>query len=123
MTNYYLNLYKWYLATYNLVDDTDDLSPSDIKEFCESEISDDDKDVYLNTLNSYYQLTSNIGEDLGLIKVINLVDDFDEEIRESWNDFHVLEEHELDNQSIDDFVRWHNENYLSQIKRIFVEII
>lgn len=74
----------------------------------------------------YYQLNnSDTQESLGLIKAIKLVDNLDEEIRDSWNDFHVLEEHdlELDNCDIDDFVQWHNENYVSQIERIFVEVI
>lgn len=72
----------------------------------------------------YYQLTdSDTQENLGLIKAIKLVDNLDEEIEQSWNDFHVLEEHELDNCDIADFVQWHNENYVSQIERIFVEVI
>lgn len=78
----------------------------------------------------YFQL--NVFEEdnsVGIVRVTNVDDcnkkfvNWDEEVRESWDDFHVLEEHELDNYSIDDFVTWHNDKWVSQIERIFVEIV
>ena len=74
----------------------------------------------------YYQLTdSDGGEDLGIIKVTNVgeVANFDEEVKESWNEFHVLEEHDLDNCDVDEFVDWNNENRVTQIERVFLEIL
>ena len=74
----------------------------------------------------YYQLTdSDNGEDLGIIKVTNVgeVANFDEEVKESWNEFHVLEEHDLDNCDVDEFVDWNNENRVTQIERVFLEIL
>jgi hypothetical protein len=74
----------------------------------------------------YYQLTdSDSGEDLGIVKVTNVgeVANFDEEVKESWNEFHVLEEHDLDNCDVDEFVDWNNENRVTQIERVFLEIL
>ena len=31
-------------------------------------------------------------------------------------------ESDLDNYNVDDFVSWHNENWVTQIKRVFVEV-
>ncbi len=45
--NYYIKLYKWYLDTNNLKDDIDDITLGDIKCFCEEEITDDDKESFL----------------------------------------------------------------------------
>lgn len=76
----------------------------------------------------YYQLNdSESQESLGLVKIIgnsyNTLEKATEEISESWESFNKLEEHEGDHQSVDEFVEWHNANYVSQIERIFVEII
>lgn len=71
----------------------------------------------------YYQLKDyDTSEDLGLIRVTNIgeVPNFEEEVKESWNEFHLLEEHELDNSDVDEFVIWHNANRVTQIERIFV---
>jgi len=75
------------------------------------------------------------GDTCGLIRVtnfaegvaemdndMNIVDPLDEVI-ESWSEFNKDEEHELDPSSVDDFVEWHNENRLTQIERVFVEIV
>lgn len=74
----------------------------------------------------YYQLTdSDTGEELGIVKVTNVgeVPNFDDEVKESWNEFHVLEEHELDNCDVDEFVEWNNENRVTQIERVFLEVL
>ena len=74
----------------------------------------------------YYQLRDNDnGDELGIVKVTNVseVANFDEEVKESWNEFHDLEEHDLDRFDVDDFVDWHNENRVTQIERIFLEQI
>jgi len=75
------------------------------------------------------------GDTCGLIRVtnfaegvaemdndMNIVDPLDEVI-ESWSEFNKDEEHELDPSSVDDFVEWNNENRLTQIERVFVEIV
>lgn len=74
----------------------------------------------------YYQLTNSENNNiLGIVKVTNVgeVANFDEEVKESWVEFHDLEEHNLNNCDIDKFVDWHNENRVTQIERIFLEII
>ena len=75
------------------------------------------------------------GDTCGLVKVINIVEgvaemDNDmniidplEEIAESWSEFNKDEEHDLDPSSVDDFVEWNNENRVTQIERVFVEIV
>lgn len=74
----------------------------------------------------YYQLNdSESNESLGLVRCTNSneIVDFNEQIEESWNEFHYLEEHDLDKYSIEDFVQWHNEGYTSQIERFFITIL
>jgi hypothetical protein len=74
----------------------------------------------------YYQLTDNFdGTELGIVKVTNGGEsaNFEEEVTDSWNEFHVLEEHELDNCDVDDFVTWHNEGRVTQIERIYLEVL
>ncbi|NCX44999.1 MAG: hypothetical protein EBW74_11295 [Betaproteobacteria bacterium] len=51
------------------------------------------------------------------------VANFDEEVKESWIEFHDLEEHDLNRFDVDEFVDWHNENRVTQIERIFLEVI
>jgi hypothetical protein len=74
----------------------------------------------------YYELLDyETGESLGIVKPIGEqpfidIDGVKEELQKSWADFNKLEEHELDNQSVDDFVEWHNENWESQIERVFL---
>lgn len=77
------------------------------------------------------------GDTCGLVRVtktpleiVNKVMDADdyridpkEEIEESWTEFNQVEEHELDSYNVDDFVEWHNEGRVTQIERVFVEII
>lgn len=73
----------------------------------------------------YYILTDVEGEDLGMIKVTNVteVPNFEEEVSESWNEFHRLEEHGLDVYDINEFVDWHNETHASQIERIYFGVL
>jgi hypothetical protein len=75
------------------------------------------------------------GDTCGLVQVVNhtegiaeMDDDMNiidpkEEIEESWTEFNKYEEHELDSYSVDDFVEWHNESRVTQIERVFFEII
>ena len=65
------------------------------------------------------------GVTCGIIKVIQVDPNNDpkEEIEESWAEFNQVEEHDLDSNSVDDFVEWHNEGRVTQIERLFVEII
>jgi len=76
----------------------------------------------------YYELLDyETSESLGIVKQIFIdltnhlsARTFEEELQESWADFNKLQEHEFDNQSVDDFVEWHNENWQHQIERIFL---
>jgi len=74
---------------------------------------------------TYFELTDNedFNTTLGLVFTNSDSESDIEEIKESWHDFHVLEEHELDPYDIDDFVEWHNENYVTQIERFYVTIL
>lgn len=46
-----------------------------------------------------------------------------DELFEAWTDFNKLEETDCDNESVDEFVVWFNENYVTQIERVFEESI
>ena len=73
-----------------------------------------------------FELRDFVSDDsCGLIKVIHVDpnNNPEEEIKESWTEFNKDEEHELDAYSVDDFVGWHNENRVTQIERVFYEII
>ena len=76
-----------------------------------------------------YQLNDTSGESLGLVQssILNPSPEAhrkaEEEIEESWHDFHSLEEHELDPNDVDEFVTWHNENWETQIERVFINEI
>ncbi len=76
----------------------------------------------------YYQLHDSESEEiLGTVKVTNATECWKKEIchstevSESWDEFNRCEESELDNQSVDDFVIWNNENRVTQIERITLE--
>jgi len=45
------------------------------------------------------------------------------ELWEGWEDFNKSEEHELDRESIIDFIGWFNEGYLTQIEEVEMEFI
>ena len=69
-----------------------------------------------------YQLTDfETEEELGLINIINPIDNSISELKEGWTDFNQLEETDLDITDVDDFVLWFNENYITQIERIYIE--
>jgi hypothetical protein len=77
-----------------------------------------------------FQLTDyDTQEELGFIQVINYdglsLLDAKDEIEESWTDFHKLKEIEsyLDNCNVNDFVIWHNKNWVTQIERVFIEVL
>ena len=77
-------------------------------------------------MESFFELRDYISDDTcGLIKVIDADEqvDAEAEIQESWTEFNKLEEHDLDAGSVDDFVKWHNEERVTQIERVFVTII
>lgn len=46
-----------------------------------------------------------------------------EELTDGWEDFNKLDEHDLDNTSVDDFIEWFNVNYVTQIERLTLEFI
>ena len=76
----------------------------------------------------YYELLDyETGESLGIVKqtLEGLTDHlstapFEEELQESWTDFNKLQEHDCNNLSMNAFVEWHNENWSSQIERVFL---
>jgi hypothetical protein len=76
----------------------------------------------------YYSLHDAESEEvLGTVKVINPEECLEKgiehsmEVSESWDEFNRCEESELDNQDVNDFVTWNNENRVTQIERIFIE--
>jgi len=73
-----------------------------------------------------FELRDLEGETCGLIRVTHIDPNNDpkEEINESWEEFNVNEEHDfIDCTNVDDFVEWHNEGRVTQIERIFVEVV
>lgn len=63
-------------------------------------------------------------EELGLVRIISeITDEAVEELREGWNDFNTLEETEYNIWDIDLFVEWFNENYVTQIERVYIEFL
>lgn len=61
----------------------------------------------------------------GLINVTHIDPNIDplEEVEESWTEFNREDEHELEFDNVDDFVEWHNEGRVTQIERVFYEIV
>lgn len=47
----------------------------------------------------------------------------EDELREGWVDFNRLEETEGDHTSVDEFIVWFNEQYVTQIERLYLEFI
>jgi hypothetical protein len=71
-----------------------------------------------------YQLTDfETNEELGLISIISQYQNSVDEVNEGWVDFNQLEETELDITDIDDFVLWFNENYVTQIERVYINYL
>lgn len=67
-----------------------------------------------------YQLhDSETEEILGTVLLTSEAD----EVFEAWTDYNKLEEHELDHKSVEQFVKWVNENYLTQIEELEVDFI
>lgn len=47
----------------------------------------------------------------------------EDELWEGWEDFNQSEEHDLDRESITDFIWWFNENFVTQIEEVEMEFI
>lgn len=47
----------------------------------------------------------------------------EQELREGWEDFNKLEETECDYTNVDEFIVWFNENYETQIERLYLDYI
>ena len=63
-------------------------------------------------------------ENLGAVIILNENEGGSyEELTDGWEVFNKLEEHDLDNTSVDDFVEWFNENYVTQIERLTLGFI
>jgi len=75
-----------------------------------------------------YQL-HNDGETIGFVHVTNPFECKEkdispsEEIQESWTDYFVLAEHEFDIHNVEQFVAWHNTQWVTQLKLVSVEEI
>ena len=81
-------------------------------------------------LTSYFQLRDFQSEDdLGLVHVINVKEcweqeiDVEDEIYQSWDKFNRLQEPEFDPTDVETFIGWHNKNNVSQLERIYVDIV
>jgi len=65
-------------------------------------------------------------EELGTViitKEAKEVEDGAETISEAWESFNKLEETEEDTSDVDAFVDWFNENYVTQIERLYLEFV
>lgn len=72
-----------------------------------------------------YQLHDTETEEIlgSVIVTSKITKNTEDEVFEGWEDFNKLEEHELDHENVDDFVEWFNENYKTQIERLYIEFI
>jgi len=68
-------------------------------------------------------------DDLGLVRVTNVQEcteknvDVEDEIFKSWDEFNRIDELGFDPMDVETFIGWHNENNVSQLKRIYVDIV
>ncbi len=63
-------------------------------------------------------------EELGLVRIVSkITEEAIEELQEAWHDFNCLEETDEDNCDVDAFVNWNNENYVTQIERVYMEFL
>ncbi len=68
-------------------------------------------------------------DDLGLVRVTNVQEctekdiDIEDEIFQSWDEFNRIDELGFDPMDVETFIGWHNENNVSQLKRIYVDIV
>ena len=81
-------------------------------------------------MKKVYQLhDSDTEEILGSVLLTNQEDSnltFDEnvnELWEGWEDYNVLQEHEKDPCDVDEFVKWFNYHYVTQIEVIDIDFI
>jgi hypothetical protein len=76
-----------------------------------------------------YILKNTDGECLGAVEVTTLPSNImskqhiEETLAESWNDYNRLEEHEFDPNNLNEFVSWHNRNWVVQINLLKTKII
>lgn len=83
----------------------------------------------LKSVQQYFQAQQTLDE--GEIDILERVEaalhkesqNYDDEIRESWEEFNKLEEHNKDPQNIDDFVEFNNKGRVTQIERILLQFI
>jgi hypothetical protein len=74
----------------------------------------------------YFLHDSETKEILGIVTIIKeeiKVSKGITELKEGWEDFNKLEEHDLNSKSVYDFVIWFNENYITQIVEVDVDYI
>ena len=45
------------------------------------------------------------------------------DLHDGWHDFNTLEETEDDHTDVDTFVQWFNEGYVTQIDRLWLEVL
>ena len=45
------------------------------------------------------------------------------DLYESWSEYNKLQEHTFDPKDVDKFVEWNNENRVTQVERVYSEII
>jgi len=81
-------------------------------------------------MKKVYQLhDSDTEEILGSVLLTNQEDSnltFDEnvnELWEGWEDYNILQEHEKDPCDVDEFVKWFNYHYVTQIEVIDIDFI
>ena len=66
-------------------------------------------------------------ENMGAVVITKVapidVEDSIEALNEAWESFNKLEETEENHLDVDAFVVWFNENYVTQIERLYLEFI
>lgn len=62
-------------------------------------------------------------EVLGSVLIINCTQEKESELWEGWEDYHKLQEHELDSNNVNEFVEWFNDQFVTQIECIDIDFI
>jgi len=92
------------------------------------DLSEDDEDAVLpltevKTINAYQLHDSETEEILGTVFIEKAGENASDEIFDGWETFNKLDEHELDNQDVNEFVEWFNKNYVTKLGIINMDFI
>jgi len=74
--------------------------------------------------NKVYQLHDIETEEIiGSVLILNCTQENESELWEGWENYHKLQEHEFDPNDINEFVKWFNDQFVTQIEDIEINFI